>query len=318
MDRLAIALCVWFSLIVAPAFPAAIGVAKANGSFRLDSNPVAGNATLFEGNTLETAAASSELQLYSGIRMRLAPDSRGRVFGDRLVLEKGLGELDGGAGYRIEARGLRILAGSPGSAGRVAVTEAHKVQAMALAGWLRVTTADGTVVALVMPAAALEFEPQAVTGAQAPFEMTGCLERRDGQFVLRDPLTGVVEEARGSRLASEVGNMIEVTASVIPGVKPVEGAMEVIQITRLRRISGNCAPAAPPVRQAAKPAAGKAAPPPAAGPAPAATPPPSVPRAGMSGAAKAVIAGVIVGGAGAGAAVYLTVYKDADKGTISR
>ena len=80
MDRLAIALCVWFSLAVLPAFSAAIGVAKANGSFRVDSNPVVGNATLFEGNTLETAAASSELQLYSGIRMRLAPDSRGRVF----------------------------------------------------------------------------------------------------------------------------------------------------------------------------------------------------------------------------------------------
>ena len=177
MNRLAIALCVWFSLAVLPAFPAAIGVAKANGSFSVDRNPVVGNTTLFEGNTLETAAVSSELQLYSGIRMGLAPDSRGRVFGDRLVLEKGLGELNGGAGYRIEARGLRIFADSPGAAGRVAITEDHKVQAAALAGSLRVTTADGTVVALVRPAMALEFEPQAVTGAQAPFEMSGCLER---------------------------------------------------------------------------------------------------------------------------------------------
>jgi hypothetical protein len=292
MDRLAIALCVWFSLAVLPAFSAAIGVAKANGSFRVDSNPVVGNATLFEGNTLETSAASSELQLHNGIRMRLAPDSRGRVFRDRLILEKGLGELQGGAGYRIEARGLRILADSPGAAGRVAISEARTVQAAALAGSLRVTTADGTVVALVRPAMAMEFELQAETGAQVAFEMSGCLEKSDGLFILRDPLTGVVEEARGSQLESEVGNTIEVTATVVPGATPMAGAMEVIQITRLRRISRGCAPASPP--------------------------PPSVPKPGLSGARKAVIAGVIVGGAGAGAVIYLTTKKGADNGTISR
>jgi hypothetical protein len=37
----------------------------------------------------------------------------------------------------------------------------------------------------------------------------------------------------------------------------------------------------------------------------------------MSGAKKAIIAGVVVGGAGAGAAVYL-VSKKNDQGTISR
>jgi hypothetical protein len=328
MYRLAIALCVPLSLTVVPAFSAAIGIAMANGSFRVDSNPVVGNATLFEGNTLETGAASSELQLYSGIRMRLASDSRGQVFEDRLVLEKGLSELDGGTGYRIEARGLHIFADSPGAAGRVAISETRKVQAAALAGSLRVTTADGTVVALVTPAMALEFEPQVVTGAQAPFQMSGCLERRDGQFVLRDPLTGVVEEARGDRLESEAGNMIEVTAMVVPGAKPVTGAMEVIRITRMRRISRNCAPAAPPARRAVKPAtpplpappptpAAKPTPPPWAGPAPTA-PAPSAPRRGMSGATKAIIAGVIVGGAGAGAAVYLTTKKGENQGTISR
>ena len=311
MYRLAIALCVWLTVSVVPAFSAAIGIAKANGSFRVDSNPVAGNATLFEGNTLETAAASSDLQLYSGTRMRLAPDSRGRVFGDRLVLEKGLGEWDSATGYWVEARGLRILADSPGASGRVLITGSRKVQAAALAGSLRVTTADGTVVALVTPAMALEFEPQTVTGVQAPFEMSGCLELRNGQFVLRDPLTGVVEEIRGSQLQGEVGNMIEVTATVVPGAKPATDAMEVIQITRMRRVSRNCAVAAPPSTQAAKPGAES----PSAGQAP--TTPPVAPRRGMSGASKAVIAGVIVGGAGTGVGLAI-LKKNEDKGTISR
>lgn len=83
--------------------------------------------------------------------------------------------------------------------------------------------------------------------------------------------------------------MVEVTATVLPGVKPVEGALEVVQVRRLARVSASCAVAAAP-----------AAP------------------TGMSGKSKAVIAGVIVGGAGAGAAIYFTVIKKEDKGTISR
>jgi hypothetical protein len=290
MYRPAIALCVWLVLAVMPASSAAIGIAIADGSFSIDSHRVAGNATIFEGNTLETEAVSSELRLYGGVRVNLASDSRGKVFRDRLVLEKGLSELSARAGYGIEARGLRILADGPGATGRVAISGPRKVQAAALAGSWRVTTADGTVVALLGPGTALEFEPQAVTGAQAPFQMTGCLEKRDGHLVLRDPVTGVMEEVRGGGLAAEAGNMIEVTATVVPGVTPATGAQEVIQVSRVRRISRKCV---------------------SGGPLP-------ISESGMSGAAKAVIAGVIVGGAGAGAVVYLKVIKGEKKGTISR
>jgi hypothetical protein len=144
--------------------------------------------------------------------------------------------------------------------------------------------------------------------------MTGCLERHNGRLILRDPLTGVVEEVRGERLDREVGRMVEVTATVIPGAKPVEGALEVIQVSQFRRVAGECAVPPAPAAKPAAPPPQKPAPVPPSAPKPA-----GVPKAGgMSSGAKAVIAGVVVGGAGAGAYVLLKTQKDENKGTISR
>ncbi len=327
MHRLAIVLCVLLSAGVACCHAASIGIALANGSFRVDSHLVSGNATMFEGNLLETDRASSELSLNAGVHLRLAADSRGRVFSDRLELQQGLSELEAGEGYRIEARGLRVFPDAPATRGRVALAADGKIQALALRGSMRVSTSDGTVVALLKPGMALEFQPQGVTGAQAPFQMTGCVERRAGRFVLRDPITGVTEEIRGERLENEAGRMIEVTATIVPGATPVEGALEVIQISRMRRVSGECAsePVAAPPAQAkpaapapTKPAAPPAAPPVATTP-PSTTPPPAKqPSPGMSAGSKAVIAGVVIGGAAAGGIVYWKTTQSENKGTISR
>lgn len=97
---------------------------------------------------------------------------------------------------------------------------------------------------------ALRFAPQQGTGADVPFEMSGCLERRQDRLVLRDVVSGFTEEVRGKRLERNIGKRVEVTAKVVPGVTPIEGAQEVIEISRIRRISGKCAPPAPaPVRR---------------------------------------------------------------------
>src|SRR6266567_2060565 len=64
-----------------------IGMAVANGSFLVDQSRVWGNTTLFDGSMIETATAASDLQLNGGVMMRLASESRARVYRDRLVLE---------------------------------------------------------------------------------------------------------------------------------------------------------------------------------------------------------------------------------------
>lgn len=310
--------------------PASIGVAITKGEFRIDNHTVSGNATIFDGNTLETFTNPSELRIQGGVRVLLDSGSRAKVFGGRLVLEQGHGEWDNNRGYSVEALGLRIVPAGGASAGRIVYSGERSVQIAALSGGLRVMNTGGSVVAVMAPGMALEFQPQAPAGARIPFEMTGCVERRDGRFVLRDLIAGVIEEIRGDRLDREVGNVVEVVAFELPKEQPVAGAMEVVQVTRMRRVRRGCPappsaavpptakPAEPPEAAPPKTAPPKAAPKVAKTPAPPVTqpaPPVSAPSGGMSGAKKAVIAGVIVGGAGAGAAVYLT---QKEKETISR
>src|SRR5215813_296667 len=112
------ALAVWLvlQLSIGSAASAAIGVAIAKGSFELDASRTPGNGTLFDGSTIETGKASSELKLTNGVRVVLDVGTRGKVYRDHLVLEKGTGQIEHGGSYRIRARSLQIQAASDGSA----------------------------------------------------------------------------------------------------------------------------------------------------------------------------------------------------------
>jgi hypothetical protein len=67
-----------------------IGIAVADAPFQFDKSSVYGNATLFDGSLIETAAVSSDLVLHNGAR---------------LVLEKGQTEISATSKYSIEALG---------------------------------------------------------------------------------------------------------------------------------------------------------------------------------------------------------------------
>lgn len=308
MRRLAIAPCILVLLPYFSGFGAEpIGVVFSGERVELEGNLVSGGATLFEGNLVSSLGAGAELRLRSGARVVLETESKVRVYAKRLVLERGAGEVEIGPEFQVEARGLRLSAESGPAMARLALTGASKLQAAVDSGLVRVASPGGFLVARMRPGMSLEFEPQQTApGVEPPFEMTGCLERRNGRFILSDPVSGVVEEVRGEGLEREAGNAVEVTARLVAGAKPtVEGASEVIQILRLRRVSRGCpAVTAPQPGGPGKPGA----------PAPTTAPLPET--AGMSAGKKAVIAGVVVGGAGAGAAVILLKKKE-EKGTIS-
>lgn len=270
----------------------AIGVAITQGSLRVDEARVIGNGTLFEGTTVETGESSSQLRLTNGVEMRLASSSRGRVFRDRLILERGASQLEGGDRFVIEAKGLQILAEGPDAAGRVAVTDDYTIQVAALRGHFRVLTADGVTVAAMPAGKALAFDA-AQAGAAAPWSMTGCLIEQNGRYLLRDETTGVTVEVRGAGLATSVGHQVAITGVVVPGVQPAEGAGQTIQVSTVRQTGEGCSNppgGARPSQRGARPAA--------------------------TGKKKAVIAGVVVAAAGAGAGIGLTRPKEAP--TISR
>lgn len=297
MHRSALALCLPLALWCLILASDPVGVLHGIGVIQVNGNPVFGNVTLLDGGRVESGDSDAELRLTSGARLRLYANSAGRVYVRRIVLERGPGQWESSEGPVLEAGGSRRLAEGGRAAGRVALVDKGRVQAVADTGVLRVTNAAGITVARMRTGMALEFETQQKPAVESPFEMTGRVERCPGGYVLTDPVTGVVEELRGDRLDQEVGNVVEITARLMPGVKPIEGAMEVIPVSRLRQVSRGCPVEAPP--------------------APAAPGPIAAPPAGTSGAKKAVIARVVVGGAGAGAAVFLLQMKEKQPGTVS-
>jgi hypothetical protein len=85
---------------VALAAPA-IGIVTASGHFSVEGSQVWGNATLFDGTTIETSAASSELALRSGVKVQLGAGSRARIWQNRLVLEKGAAQVAAPGSFEV-------------------------------------------------------------------------------------------------------------------------------------------------------------------------------------------------------------------------
>ncbi len=273
----ALAGCLTYTLAAGPA----IGLVLARGSFRLDDATVFRSATLFEGTRIETAGTPSELQLNSGARFQLAGQSRGTVYRDRLVLEKGGGLLEG-ASYPVEAQHLRIAPAVTGAQARIALDPGDRVLVAALRGPVRVTTADGLLLANIAAGRALAFQA-AQTGASGPVKLTGIVNKRQDRYFLTDDTTGVTVELVGEDLDRHVGKRVEVAGSVMPGVQPAGGASQVVRVASV---------------QGAAAAGGAAA-------------------AAAGGVSKAVIAGVVITGAAAGTVIGLVATGE-EKQSASR
>src|SRR5258707_9597456 len=67
------------SSVVFGATPA-IGIVTAAGHFTIEKSQVWGNSSLFDGSTIETDQASSDLALRNGVKVQLGSNSRARVF----------------------------------------------------------------------------------------------------------------------------------------------------------------------------------------------------------------------------------------------
>ncbi|MCS6951753.1 MAG: hypothetical protein RMK57_01625 [Bryobacterales bacterium] len=266
----------------------ALGVATAKGRFFVNERPVASHATLLEGAVIETDAVASDLHLPEGVRLRLANLSRGRVHRDRFVLERGEGQLMRGGSYRLEAAGFSIVAEETA---RVRVDEKGGIQVGALFGPVQVARADGPVLATVPPGLVLHFAAQDATGS-APYWVTGCVTVVNGRYVLRDPALGLNLVLEGRDLRPFVGQRVEIQGVA---ARPDAGAAGQVRVLRVTRVGGACPAAASPSSSSGQTAN----------------------TAARSKVKKAVIAGILVAGAAAGAAVALEE-PDEQPETISR
>ena len=223
---LAVSLMVFGDMPLAAASPS-IGIVAANGSFRMNNITVRGNATLLEGATVETAGVPSQVELTSGARFTLGADSRGQIFGDHMVLERGQGDMAKTLGLRLQARGLTIQPETSESTGRVQLAGVNKIQVAVSKGSFRVLNSNGLLVAKLVPGTALAFEPQ---GTATMTRIAGRLTLKAGHLVMTDEITHVTAEVVGHDLEKMAGKRIAVTGSLDQAAAPVSDASQLVRV----------------------------------------------------------------------------------------
>lgn len=280
--------------------PAPIGLVTASGHFTLEGSRLWSNATLFEGVRIETREASSQLALRNGVKVQLGANSAARVWLDRLILERGLGQVTAAGQFEAQAGGLSIRGE------RFQVGLGERLEVAALAGQALVRNARGALLATVPAGRRMSFALyQGVTVA-------GCLLYKDGGFILAVPEAEVVQLI-GPDLAANVGNQVEVAGTPSSNPPSIAPATRVINVTSVApRSQGGCLTVAAGLNASANMPAPPAATakPGAPGPArPGGPPAADAGSGGMSTGAKVAIGAAIAGG-GAGAAIAVMGRKD--------
>lgn len=218
----------------------AIGIVTASGHVTVDRSEVWGNSTLFNGATVETTSASSDLALRNGVRLQLGAGSRAKVWADRVTLERGVGQVTGSP-YELDAAGLKIRAGD---SGRLRVTVNDHVEIAALSGSASVTNGAGMLLASVAAGKSISFSLNAAGQAGqtgAPVARTGCLLYKDSHFILQDDNTQEVVELNGSNLAVNVGSRVTASGTTATAKPVVSIATSVLNVTGVQvKSQGGC------------------------------------------------------------------------------
>jgi len=226
-----ITVCAFSSLGLLSAATSGIGVALSEGNLLIDSSSTAGNATIFNGSTLETQTASSQIHLSGGAQLRLASDSRVRVFSDHVDLQKGSASI---TGYSANASGLSVRADGKASA-NISMRDQGVVEVAALTGDVHVFNAAGLNVANLVPGRALDLRSQ---GAGAPSNLTGCAVKSGSNTLLTDETSNVTAQLKGGNVST--GRRIQVTGSLVPNATPLSGASQVISVANVKEVGGTC------------------------------------------------------------------------------
>jgi len=209
-----------------------IGVAISQGNIFIDSSATAGNATIFNGSTLETQSAASRVRLNGGAQLRLASDSRGTVFNDHVDLQKGSASIQG---YSANANGLTVRAEGKASAA-ISMRGQGVVEIAAVTGNVHVFDAAGFNIANLAPGRALDLRPNGAGSATAS-SLTGCAVRSGNGTFLTDETSNVTVQLRGGN--AKVGRHIQITGSMVSNATPASGATQVINVTDVKDL-GAC------------------------------------------------------------------------------
>jgi hypothetical protein len=210
--------------------PSAIGKATAENGLVVDNSRASGNATVFEGSTIQ-AAAVSRIRLVNGTHLDLGAGSKAQVFAGHLALNTGTSEVQSASGFEIDTRTLRIKPADAHSIAKVALGDSNQVLVTAINSPVDVRNQGGVLVARVFPSLPMSFLPQAApaSGAAAStYNSDGCILDTGDSVVISDPTGRQVFELRGKKGANfsgNVGKRANVVGVIDTSATPKAGAL---------------------------------------------------------------------------------------------
>ena len=137
-----------------------IGSVFARGELRVDGHTIKGSCTAFDGTVVETGSepqSDANLRLTNGARITLHGNSRGTIYRDHFVLDRGEADLAAPAQYLLEADELVIRTTKPNSTEQIAIGAEHAIGVFAKEGQVEVTSPKGDVLGVVGPRNSLTF-----------------------------------------------------------------------------------------------------------------------------------------------------------------
>jgi hypothetical protein len=209
----------------------AIGVAVSQGNIVVNGMQTPGNATVFDGNSLQTGATPSQVRLKDGAQVRFAVDSRGTLFRDHVDLEKGSASI---SSYSVKANGLSVRTENKGSA--VVTMQGKNVEIAAVTGNVHVFNAQGMNVANLIPGRSLSLRPQDA-GASAPSSLVGCAVKQGNDLLLTDETSNVTVRVNGENV--KPGKRVQITGALLPALGD---SAQVIKVTSAKEVGGSCKP----------------------------------------------------------------------------
>ncbi len=99
-----------------------IGTATVRGNVRVDGNQVTGDATLFDGTKVETAAASATLRMSQRSIIEMSTGTRSVIYGNYVRLEQGTIDFKPTCGFVAEVNGVRVTPNSSNTHGVISLS----------------------------------------------------------------------------------------------------------------------------------------------------------------------------------------------------
>jgi hypothetical protein len=233
MVLLAGALCVSSHALAVT--PSMIGSVTVRGETRIDNQQVSGSGTVFDGSAVETGqsvSSGADLRLANNVEITLLRDSRGILYRDHFMLQRGTAQLGSTDSFRVQANGMVIVPTEAHSSGIVSIEPANSVTVETKNGTLEIRNSSGASVALVRPGHPLTFSSLA-DKSPSEFSATGTVSSENGRYYLNSTETCLKYEVKGDSLQSYNGASV-VASGDLQAASPASGVAGVLVANSIR------------------------------------------------------------------------------------